>query len=398
MSIVSEEIKGYMENSSWIRKMFEAGIELKKKYGESNVYDFSLGNPDLPPPPEVKAALHEIADECAAPFSLGYMPNAGFAETRNAIAAKVTEEQSIVVSGSRVVVTVGAAGGINAVFRAILQPGDEVLVPAPYFVEYGFYAANYGAKLRAVPSHPDDFSLDIEAFGQALNEKTRAVIVNSPNNPTGRIYSKVELVSLAAMLEKQSAKNGRPILLIADEPYRFLNFSGAEIPSILPIYDHSAIIGSFSKNLCLAGERVGYVAVGPAFPDAEEFIAAVVMTNRILGFVNAPTVGQRILNRCIRAQVDPEIYRARRDKMARVLKDAGISFHLPEGAFYFFPKSPIPDDVEFVRLLLNERVLAVPGRGFGMPGYVRLAFCVDDKTIVNSAASFQRAVQAAKGA
>ena len=274
-SVVSPEILGYMEHSSWILRMFEAGIELKKKYGDDQVYDFSLGNPDMPPPPEVKAALLDFAQTADQPYSIGYMPNAGFPDTRAALARKVSQEQSSGIDASHVVVTCGAAGGLNAVFRATLEPGCEVLCPAPYFVEYGFYVSNFGGKLRPVPSHPEDFSLDIEGFRAALSDKTRAVIINSPNNPTGRIYNREELAALADALREQSEKNGRPILLISDEPYRFLNFEHIEIPSLFSLYDDSIVIGSFSKNLSLAGERVGYVAAAPDFHGVKEFIAAV---------------------------------------------------------------------------------------------------------------------------
>ncbi len=395
--IVSDEIRGYMEHSSWIRKMFEEGIELKKKYGDANVYDFSLGNPDLPPPTQVKKVLADITANVDKPFSLGYMPNAGLPSTRAALAEKVSREQGVEIPASKLIITCGAAGGLNCVFRAILQPGDEVVCPAPYFVEYGFYAGNYGGKLVSVPSNQDDFSLDIEGFRGALNEKTRAVIINSPNNPTGRIYTEEELNRLAEVLKEQSAKNERPILLISDEPYRFLNFDGVEIPSLFQLYDASVVIGSFSKNLSLAGERIGYIAAAPNFPDAQVFMAAVTMTNRILGFVNAPILGQEIINQCTDCEVDMNRYRVRRDLMAQVLSDAGMEYYLPPGAFYFFPKSPIEDDVEFVRMLVAERILAVPGRGFGMAGHIRLAFCVNEKTITDAAESFKRAMNAAKG-
>ena len=395
-SVVSPEILGYMEHSSWIRRMFEAGIELKKKYGDDQVYDFSLGNPDMPPPPEVKSALLDFAQTADQPYSIGYMPNAGFPDTRAALARKVSQEQSAGIDASHVVVTCGAAGGLNAVFRATLEPGCEVLCPAPYFVEYGFYVSNFGGKLRPVPSHPEDFSLDIEGFRTALSDKTRAVIINSPNNPTGRIYNRKELAALADLLREQSEKNGRPILLISDEPYRFLNFEHTEIPSLFSLYDDSVVIGSFSKNLSLAGERVGYVAAAPNFHGVKEFIAAVTMTNRILGFVNAPAIGQRVLNRCIDCEVDPVLYGRRRDMMADVLREAGFEFYLPPGAFYFFPKAPIEDDVEFVRILQGERVLAVPGVGFGMAGFIRLAFCVPERTITESLPSFKRAMAAAR--
>ncbi len=396
MSLVSSEINGYMANSSWIRKMFEAGIELKKKYGADAVCDFSLGNPDLPPPPTVKEALFEIAGRADQPFALGYMPNAGFADVREIVAKKVSEEQKTPISGSHIIMSCGAAGGINSLFRAILQPGDEVICPSPYFVEYAFYAGNFGAKLIPVASRDFTFELDIDGLIAAVTPKTRAVILNSPHNPTGQIYSGKELEELGTRLLEAAKKNGRDICLIADEPYRFLNFDSVEIPSLFSVYPNSVVIGSYSKNLSLAGERIGYVAVNPAMECADQLLKAVTLTTRILGFVNAPNIAQQILKHCVDSQVDLEIYRERREAMARVLSDAGIEYTLPRGAFYFFPRSPLADEGKFIEKLVAERILAVPGRGFGCPGYFRLAFCVGKEIIERSAEGFKRAVRACR--
>lgn len=393
MSLVTQEIIGYMSNSSWIRKMFELGIELKKKYGAEAVCDFSLGNPDLPPPPEVGTALHHIADRAAQPFSLGYMPNPGYADVRDTVARKISEEQRIGIPGSNVVLSCGAAGGINALFRSILSPGDEVMCPAPYFVEYGFYAGNFGAKLVPVPAKDFTFEIDIDAMIAKITPRTRAVILNSPNNPTGQIYSRKELNEFGTRLEEASKKIGREICLIADEPYRFLNFDNVEIPSVFSVYRNSVLIGSYSKNLSLAGERAGYIAVNPAMEDAAGLVKALSMTTRILGFLNMPTVAQQILRECIDSQVDLEVYRRRRALMADVLKNAGIEFNMPRGTFYFFPKSPLPNENDFIAKLMDEKILAVPGRGFGCPGYFRLAFCVQDAVIERSAEGFKRAVK-----
>lgn len=391
MNLVSSEINGYMANSSWIRKMFEAGIELKKKYGNDAVCDFSLGNPDLPPPSPVKEALYRIADSADKPFALGYMPNAGFADVRAIVAKKVSEEQKTEISGSHIIMSCGAAGGLNALFRAILQPGDEVICPSPYFVEYGFYAGNFGAKLVPVASKDFTFELDVDALIAAVTPKTRAVIINSPHNPTGQIYSRKELEEFGTRLAEAAKKNGRAICLISDEPYRFLNFDNVEIPSLFSVYRDSVVIGSYSKNLSLAGERIGYVAVNPAMECADGLLKAVTLTTRILGFVNAPNIAQQILKSCVDSQVDLEIYRERREAMAKVLTDAGIEYTMPRGAFYFFPRSPLADEGVFISKLVEERILAVPGRGFGCPGYFRLAFCVDKKIIERSAEGFKRA-------
>jgi aspartate aminotransferase len=373
--------------------MFEQGIELKKQYGPENVYDFSLGNPDLPPPSEVSEALKEIAAAAGSPFALGYMPNAGYPETRETIAGYLTAEQGMKIPSSNVIVTCGAAGGINTFFRAVLTPGDEVICPAPYFVEYDFYAGNFGGKLCPVKSKPMTFELDLEALDKAFTPNTRAVIVNSPNNPTGQIYSREELEALAEIIRKHSKKNGRVIYLVSDEPYRFLNYDDIAIPSVFDIYEYSVIVGSFSKSLSLAGARIGYLAINPAIEDASELINGTVMTNRILGYVNAPAVAQKILISCIDTQVDVNIYRERRNAMAKVLDNAGIEYSMPRGAFYFFPKSPVEDDGAFIRALVDERVLAVPGTGFGYPGYFRLTFCVGMDAIKNSAEGFKRAVE-----
>ena len=391
--LLSAQIAAALGNSSMIRKMFEAGNELRKKYGNDKVYDFSLGNPDVPAPAAVKTALKDIAENADKAFALGYMPNAGYPECREKLGAYLTREQGLPVPGSHVIATCGAAGGINAFFRAVLEAGDEVICPSPYFVEYAFYAGNFQGKLVPVASKADTFELDCAAIDAAITPKTRAVLVNSPNNPTGQIYTRKELDELAAVLKNASRKFGRTIYLIADEPYRYLNYDNCDVPSVFSVYDASVVIGSFSKTLSLAGERIGYVAVNPALEGAEELLNGVIMTNRILGFVNAPAVAQQILIRAVDSTIELDIYRRRRDLMAQVLKDAGIEFMMPKGAFYFFPKSPVADEREFVQKLLEQRILAVPGRGFGLAGHFRLTFCVDESIIANSAESFKNAMK-----
>jgi aspartate aminotransferase len=397
MELVNNEIRNAMGNSSWIRRMFEAGLELKKQYGADKVYDFSLGNPDLPPPPEVKRALTEIAGHADEPFSIGYMPNAGFMNVRELVAKRVSAEQGCELGGPNVIMTCGAAGGLNVFFRAVLEPGDEVIVPTPYFVEYDFYAGNFGGKLVKAPSKELTFELDIAAFERAFSPRTRAVIINSPNNPTGRIYTRGELEALAELIRAMEKKYNRAIYLISDEPYRFLNFAGSELPPVMGLFPHAVVIGSYSKNLSLAGERLGYIAVAPGIPGSDQLMAALMMCNRILGFVNAPALGQKIIAECLDAEVDPGIYRDRRDAMARVLDAAGIEYTMPQGAFYFFPKSPTADESVFIDALLKQRVLAVPGRGFGRSGYFRVAFCVDRKVIEGATEGFRAAVAAVAG-
>jgi len=397
MQLLSQQIGTALKNSSFIRKMFENGIELKKKFGADNVFDFSLGNPDLPPPASVGDALRKVADCIDKPFITGYMPNAGFAHVRDKVAEFLTREQGVPVSAANVILTCGAAGGINAFFRAVLDPADEVICPAPYFVEYGFYVGNYGGKLVPVKSRPLTFELDLDAIEQAINIKTRAVLIDSPNNPTGVIYKRAELEKLAAIITRKSAEFGRPIYLLSDEPYRFLNYDHVELPSALELYPYSVVIGSFSKSLSLAGERIGYVAVNSAMPGAAELVSGITMTNRILGFVNAPVLAQHILDAVIGAEVDMNIYNERRLAMAAVLDQAGIRYSMPGGAFYFFPQSPLADDVKFCDRLMAHNVLAVPGSGFGYPGYFRLTFCVDCRIIERSASAFKATVDELKG-
>ncbi|MGE4564094.1 MAG: pyridoxal phosphate-dependent aminotransferase [Victivallaceae bacterium] len=392
MKLITDEISRYLTNSSGIRKMFEAGLELKKRYGADKVYDFSLGNPDLPPPSEVGDALRRIADKAASPLALGYMPNAGYPALREKLAVKLSREQKCELGAGNVVVTCGAAGAINILFRAVLESGDEVVTPSPYFVEYDFYAANFGGKLVAVPSRDFTFELDVPALAAAINAKTRAVILNSPHNPTGRIYRREELAELGEAVAAAERRFGRPIYVVADEPYRFLNFDGLEIPSLYEFFEHSVVIGSFSKSLSLAGERIGYIAVNPAMENGAELINALILCNRILGFVNAPAVAQQILLECLDAEVELGVYRARRDAAAEVLGGAGIEFCLPSGAFYFFARSPVADERELIEALLAEQILVVPGRAFGRAGYFRMTFCVDEKVIRAAGPGFRRAV------
>lgn len=396
MEYVGPQIENYLAHASGIRKMFEAGIELKKKYGEDAVCDFSLGNPDLPPPAAVKSALAHIASAADRPFALGYMPNAGFPELRAKLAARLAVEQESPVEARHTILTCGAAGGINVFFRTVLAPGDEVLTFAPYFVEYDFYAANSGGVLRTVPTEPDTFAPDFGAFEAALTAKTRAVILNSPNNPTGRIYSADELARLGELICAAEKKYNRVIYVLSDEPYRILDFDGGGIPPVFRYFPHAAVIGSYSKSLSLAGERIGFIAVNPAIAGAEKLMNGLILCNRILGFVNAPVLAQRILLEALDATVDLEVYRRRRTAMAEVLDGAGIDYTMPAGAFYFFPKSPVPDEREFIAALLEERILGVPGRSFGGPGYFRLAFCVDEKVIRRAGPGFQRAAAACR--
>ena len=393
MQIVTPAIAKSMASSSWIRKMFEKGLELKKEFGEDAVCDFSLGNPDVPPPAATKAALEKLAADAVKPLGLGYCPNAGIPSVRETIAEYLSAQQETRVSGRDVVMTVGAAGALVSFFRAVIEPGDEVITPAPYFVEYGAYCGHFGGVLKPVKSIPPTFRPDIEAIRKAITPKTRAIIVNSPNNPTGCIYSEEDVRALAALVDEVNVSRERPLFLLSDEPYRAFAYDGAKVPAVLPLTKFACVLGSFSKTLSLAGERIGYFAANPEMPDQTSLVAAVTLTNRTLGFVNAPVIGQRLAATLVRETVDLDVYDRRRKLMAKVLSDAGVEFEMPKGAFYFFVKSPVEDDSVFVDALLKERILVVPGKGFGFGGYVRLSCSVDERIIERSAAGFKRAME-----
>jgi aspartate aminotransferase len=388
---ISAKIKEYMENASWIRKMFEQGLELKAKYGADKVFDFSLGNPNLEPPDEVhKAILKVLGSE--RPGIHAYMPNAGLKETREAVAKYLTRDHGMSLSWEQIIMTCGAGGGLNVALKTILDKEDEVLVLAPYFVEYFFYINNHNGNGILVNT-TEDFSLDIEKIGKALSERTKAIIINSPNNPSGRVYDANSMGLLGKLLTDHSKKIGRTIYLLSDEPYSKLVYDGVTVPSIFQSYPNSMLITSHSKDLSLPGERIGFIAVNPRMGHLKEMADGLTFCNRILGFVNAPALMQRILPYLDGVSVNVGEYQRKRDLLCKGLLDAGYVFTKPEGAFYLFIKSPIPDDVLFVQTLLQENILGVPGTGFGTPGYFRLAYCVDDRVIENSIEGFRRAIR-----
>ena len=384
---ISEKVSGFMEKSSWIRKMFEEGIWLKKQFGEENVFDLSLGNPVIEPPDQVQAALVKAAKDIS-PGLHRYMPNAGLQDVREAIAKTLSNECQVSLSANDLVMVCGAAGGLNITLKTLLDSGDEVLIFAPYFVEYLFYADNHGGKAVAVKTH-DDFTLDMDALKDALSEKTKAVIVNSPNNPTGVVYSREELKQLAEVLKAHSEKTGKAVYLISDDPYKKITFDGVEAVNILELYENSIYITSHSKDIALPGERIGFVAVHPKCEDAGNLMAGLIFSNRVLGFVNAPALIQRVVKNVQGVTVDVEQYKKKRDFLYGELTRIGYDVVKPQGAFYFFPKSPIDDEVKFVKKLAEKKVLVVPGRGFGCPGYFRISYCLPDSVIEGSIAGFE---------
>ena len=388
-------MKSILENpaNGVIRKMFEEGALLKKTYGEDNVYDFSIGNPDLDPPAEVVEAIKEIAAD-TSPMCHGYMPNPGYMQARQAMAEKTSLEQGTAVPADCVIMSVGAAGAMNCVFKALLNDGDEVIVPAPYFAEYGHYCANHGGTLRPVPTK-NDFSLDTDAIKAALTEKTAAVIINSPNNPTGRIYSREEIQALSAVLTAHGEKTGRYPYIVCDEPYRAITYGGKKVAPVFPEYRQAVVVTSFAKNLSVPGERIGYIAVNPASDDASEMVAACILATRILGFVNAPAFFQKVIARSWNARCDYSLYEKRCREIMEIMDYAGLQYAKPEGAFYLFVKVPEGwngDDMAFTEHLKKFNILCAPGTGFGGKGWFRISYCVAEKTILNSKEAFYKSV------
>jgi aspartate aminotransferase len=392
---VSEKMKNFSEKSSWIRKMFEEGARLKAEYGNDQVFDFSLGNPDVPPPPEFRKILMAAAAE-TRPGQHAYMPNGGLPWVREAIAARMSAEQNIEVNPGDMLMSCGAAGAINVVMKALLNPGEEVILLAPYFVEYNFYVDNHGGVGKVVKTD-EQFNIDLAAIEEVLSEKTKAVLINSPNNPTGQLYSADSIAALGDLLDSASQRFETTIYLISDEPYRKIIYDDHEVPSIFEFVRNSIVLSSFSKDLSLPGERIGYLAVHPEADDKAALLDAMTLATRILGFVNAPALIQRVVAELQDAVVDNSIYAGRRELFCTILEEAGYDFIRPKGAFYLFPKSPIDDDVAFCSILQQQKILAVPGRGFGAPGYFRLAFCIDEDYIGRSAAGFRAALAEATG-
>jgi aspartate aminotransferase len=370
--------------------MFEEGARLKAQYGADKVFDFSLGNPNLPPPAKFSEVLRQTVAKLG-PGDHGYMPNIGYVQTRKAVAATVSREQKAQVTESEVIMTCGAAGALNVIFKTILDAGDEVIAPSPYFVEYGSYVDNHGGVLKTAPTKADSM-LDPAAIAAAITPKTKAVLINSPNNPTGQVYSSASLKELGKVMTEAGRKLKRTLYLIADEPYRKIVYDGIKVPSVFSAYKESIVASSYSKDISIPGERLGYLAVHPHATYRDDLLAGAAMTNRTLGYVNAPALMQKVVAEVQGISVDVSLYARKRDMLCKGLAEAGYEFNKPAGAFYLFPKSPDPDEVAFVSVLQEERILVVPGRGFGAPGYFRIAYCVSDETITNALPGFKRAI------
>ena len=380
---ISMKIAGHISKSSWIRKMFEEGERLRQEFGADKIYDFTLGNPDIEPPEAFQRELLELAQN-PLPGMHRYMNNAGYAETRSAVAAKLSKDSGLSVGSEHIIMTCGAGGALNVVLKTILNPGEEVIILAPFFVEYKFYIDNHGGVPVEVWTNHETFQLDIGAIEKAITPRTRAILICSPNNPTGVIYPAESLMQLGNILKKIHRDNGHLIYVISDEPYARIAFDGKHVPNIFPLVESSIIVTSHSKDLALPGERIGYLAANPRMDTALQFMEGAVFSNRVLGFVNAPALMQRLVAKLQDESVDVAEYQAKRDLLVSELSKMGFSMVKPDGAFYLFPKSPLDDDVAFVKLAQKHHILLVPGAGFGAPGFFRIAYCVDKKMIKRS--------------
>ena len=389
--MISRAVTENLTKASWIRRMFEEGARLKQERGADKVFDFTLGNPEIEPPPAVLAAARRVLDS-DAPHLHAYMPNAGHPKVREAVARRVSKATGLEYTANHILMTVGAGAALNTVLKAVLNPDDEVITVAPFFVEYVYYAENHGGRLVVVRPKAD-LTPDVAAIEAAITPRTRAIIVNSPNNPSGVIYPRSAFVDIEAMLGRAD----HPIVLISDEPYRALVFDDVAVPEVPPLVTRTVVATSWSKSLAIPGERIGYLAFSPRMPEAAALFEACTFTSRVLGFVNAPALWQWVVAEVGDQVIDVGPYREKRDLMYEGLTRIGYQCVKPQGAFYVFPRTPIDDDVAFVRLLADEGVLAVPGSGFGMPGHIRISLTVERDTVVRGLPGFERAFHKARG-
>lgn len=387
--MISEKMKGFVEGSSVIRAMFEEGKKMAELYGADKVYDFSLGNPNVPAPLEVNQAVKDIVTEEESTIVHGYMNNSGYEDVRGAVAKSLNQRFGTDFNETNIIMTVGAAGGLNVVLKSILNPEDEVIAFAPFFGEYRAYVGNYDGKLVVISADTEHFQLNLEEFAEKINEKTKAVIVNNPNNPSGVVYSEKTIQKLAGILEDKQKEFGTDIYLISDEPYRELVYDGVEVPYLTKYYDNTIVGYSYSKSLSLPGERIGYLVIPDEAADSEQLKAAANVATRILGFVNAPSLMQKVVGRCLDVEVDVTPYNKNRELLYGSLMEYGYECIKPQGAFYLFVKTPSKDEADFVNAAKKHNILVVPGSSFSCPGYVRIAYCVSYETIKNSLDGFK---------
>ena len=386
---VSIKVRSAIERSSWIRRMFEEGAALIAEYGAENVYDFTLGNPSVEPPAAFHRELRRIVEQPDNGMHR-YMNNAGYEETRAAVARRLAENSGSPVNSSHIIMTCGAGGALNVTLKTILNPGEEVIILTPFFVEYKFYVDNHGGVTTEVWTDPETFQPDIEAIEAAITPNTRAIIINSPNNPTGAVYSAETLAALGKMLDRKQVELGHSIYVISDEPYARLAFDGNDVPPVFKYIRNAILVTSHSKDLALPGERIGFLAANPAMDDVTLFMEGAIFCNRVLGFVNAPALMQRLVAVLQQESVDIGEYQAKRDLLYNHLTGLGFELVKPGGGFYLFPKSPLADDVDFVRKAQQYNILLVPGSGFGAPGYFRIAYCVDMAIIERSLPAWEK--------
>jgi aspartate aminotransferase len=387
--MISTNIEEKMKSASWIRAMFEEGAKMKKIYGAKNVFDFTLGNPNLPPPASLKSSIQKIITEQDSSMHR-YMNNAGFEDVRLAIANQLNQSANLTLDQKHIIMTVGAAGALNVILKTILNPQDQVIILAPYFVEYLFYIDNHGGIPVSVKTKPGTFQLDLEKIKESITKTTKAIIINSPNNPSGAIYSQEDLEALSNIIRMKNRELDTKIYLISDEPYRELVYDQTKVPHVLTIFDDVLMAYSYSKSLSLAGERIGYIAVKTSLESEDLLITGLTFSNRILGFVNAPALFQKVIKEIQGESIDVTPYQEKRDILYQNLKRIGYHLTKPAGTFYFFVESLIKDDILFVKKALEFRLLFVPGSGFGYPGYFRLSYCTDMETIENSIVPFEK--------
>lgn len=388
--MIANKMVGLVNNNSAIRMMFEEGKRLAAEFGAENVYDFSLGNPNVPAPAGLNTAIKEILNEEASTFVHGYMNNAGYEDVRETIAASLNKRFETSFTKDNIIMTVGAAGGLNVILKTLINPGDEVVAFAPYFLEYRSYINNYDGVLVEISPDTETFMPNLAEFEEKITSKTKAVIINNPNNPTGVVYSEEIIKKLAKIMDDKQKEFGTEIYLISDEPYRELAYDGVEVPYLTKYYDNTVVGYSFSKSLSLPGERIGYLVIPTEMPDYKNVFAAASIANRILGFVNAPSLIQRAVAKVIDEQTDIAYYNRNRELLYGSLKEYGFECIKPEGAFYLFVKSPVADEKEFCNKAKSYNILMVPGSSFACPGYVRIAYCVAYETIERSLPSFKK--------